>query len=234
MAFGRKKADDQLRVQLRGRLATTSRLADSEDLYSIFHSTAVYLGFDNGTLGLWGMNFAELTSQVQGLDVIAEFQVSPLVYSTEIVPQLLKCADISLMRIGNFELFEIEVTCVPGKAQNMTSRLSSSLGFFRALVPTKPVQALASLNWYSGARLKESDLAKLLSESNIEPFGIELISDPAIDSIDQNSFPSLGNATASVTLPDCSLDCVGWLVSFLISSLAFARAKDIIVLLELE
>ncbi len=209
-------------------------LGDDEDLYSIFRSTATYLGFDNGTLGLWGMNFAEHNSISSGLDVVAEFQVGPWVHSTEIFPQFLKCVEISLMQLGKFELAEVEATCAPGIAQNMTNRLSSSLGLFRALIPTKPVQARASLNWYFDAKHKVPDLAKLYSEYHIEPFRIELESDPTIDKSNRLSLPRRGHVTAAAVLPELSLDCVGWLVSFLISSLVPARAEDITVLLELE
>lgn len=235
MTFGRKikKADDQLLLQLRGRLAATPGLVDGEDLYSTFHSTAVYLGFDNGTLGLWGMNYAELASLGSGSDSIAEFQVSPLANATEIVPQLFKCAETSLACFGDFELETVEVNCAPGKAQNMSSRLSGSLGLFRAFVPAQSVQARARLNWYSDAKLQESDLEKLFSESNIDPFEIELDFEPTSGRTDMQSPPRRGRATAALTLPACSLDCAGWLVSFLISSLAPVGAEDITVLLEL-
>ena len=234
MAIRREKADDQLSVQLRGKLAKTPHFADGEDLYSIFYSTAAYLGFDNGTLGLWGMNFARLQSLCSGLDVIAEFQVGPLLHSTELIPQFFKCADMSLMRLVKFELAKVEVKCEPGRARNMTSRLSSSLGLFRALVPTRPVRSLASLIWHSDANLQELDLAKLYSESDIEPFEIVLESDPTFDRSDRLPLPRRRHATATVILPELSLNCVGWIVSFLISSLAPVRAEDITVLLELE
>ena len=241
------------------------------DLYGIFCSTAVYLGFGRTsgrigyygvssksaravrtllrfeqwklrkteirTNGLWGMNFAGFL-QLDPI-AIAEFQVGlnsndagENMSSDAAIPQFFQCAEISLARFGKFEPKKIELTYAPGEAREM-SRLISSLNLFCSYDPTQKVSVRAQLDWHADPNDPELDLELNFTRLHIDPFKVEFENEPSQGKAEANSPLSPFHLTATATMPEFSLNCVGWLVSFLISGLAPTGARDIIVRLEL-
>lgn len=101
------------------------RVADEEDLYSVFSARAHLMGWSStlrggsppdaaepsSLSGLWGMNDAELTAG-HGTPRIGWAQVGleAGVDATAALPPLLQCLDDALRRFGNVELTALQVT----------------------------------------------------------------------------------------------------------------------------
>lgn len=221
-----------------------------QDLYGVFRSTAEYLGFDSevrhtawdgitysNAEGLWGMNYAgflQLHPQA-----IAEFQVSlnedfagENSRSSGAVPQFFHCADISLARFGVFEPSKIEITYEPGEARCILSRLIGSLSRFSTHDPAHAASVRASVDWHADPNLPALDLESSFTSLRSDRFRVEFESQPTQREAEVASPLSRYHLTATAIVPEFSLDCVGWLVSYLISGLAPAGARDIRVRLE--
>ena len=189
------------------------------------------------TIGLWGMNFAGFL-QLDPI-AIAEFQVGlnskdagENMSSDGAIPQFFQCAEISMARFGKFEPKKIELTYAPGEARGM-SRLIGSLGLFRACDPAQTVSTQVQLDWYADPAHSELDLEMNFTRILISPFRVEFENEPSQGKAEAASPLSPFHLTATATLPEFSLNCIGWLVSFLISGLAPTGAKDVRVRLEL-
>lgn len=221
------------------------------DLYGVFHSTAEYLGFDSSVRhkakdghtytnrdGLWGMNLAGFL-QLDPI-AIAEFQVGlnsdfagENSRSSGAIPQFFHCAETSLARFGIFEPKKIELTYEPGEARWNLFCLLDSLGLFRSYDSTHTVNVRAQLDWHADPNNPELDLELNFTRRPIDPFRVEFENQPSRGKAEATSPLSPFHLTATATLPEFSLNCIGWLVSFLISGLAPTGARDIRVRLEL-
>ena len=171
---------------------------------------------------------------------IAEFQVglnSNFVgensRSSGAIPQFVQCAGMSLARFGKFEPKKIELTYEPGEARWMLYRLIDSLNLFCSYDPTQATQVQVTLNWHADPNHPELDLELNFTRRPIDPFRVEFENQPTHGKADATSPLSPFHLTATATVPEFSLNCIGWLVSFLISGLAPSGARDIRVRLEL-
>ncbi len=261
---GLGKPDETLHLRLEGSLEGVPGLTwheeldedghgeelHGQDLYSVFRSTAVYLGFDSSVRhkakdghtyaipdGLWGMNFAGFLQ----LDptAIAEFQVGlnsnfagENSCSSGAVPQFFHCAETSLARFGIFEPKRMELTYDPGEARRNLFRLIDSLGLFLSYDSTHSVKVRTQLDWHADPNNPESDLELNFMRRPIDPFTVEFENEPTQRGAEATSPLSPFHLTATATAPEFSLNCMGWLVSFLISGLAPTGARDITVRLE--
>lgn len=261
---GLLKPDETLYLRLEGSLEGVAGLTwheerdedghgeelHGQDLYSVFRSTAEYLGYDTDVRhtakdgitygvgdGLWGMNFAGFLQLHP--TAIAEFQVGlnrnfagENSRCSGAIPQFFQCAGMSLERFGVFEPRKIELTYEPGEARWMLSRLISSLGLFRSHDPAHTASVRVHLGWHADPNDPELDLEFSFTSRPIDPFRVEFENQPTQGKAEAGPPLSPFHLTATATMPEFSLNCIGWLVSFLISGLAPAGAKDIRIRLE--
>lgn len=224
------------------------------DPYWVFDATAEYLGFGHVYGSLWGMNFAEFLALNAGdnknsdgtAGVLFDFQVGLNSHAKMVIPQFIKCADISISRYGTFSPETVVLTYAPGEASDATNRLTSSFAFLPMHHSVQDVQILARLNWHSDAPVAAGDFLSVPPALADHDFpitidNVNLESELRLDLTGRLSEPyawycrpsRLRQAAATVTMPDFSLDCAGWLAAFCVSSLVRFEAEYIRVQLDL-
>lgn len=243
---------ETLKLRLVGQMKLSSLIKDFEedteddieDLYSVFYAIAAYLGFghesarggDAQVPRMWHMNYAEISSPHSDSTTEVEFQVGLIDCPNLVVPQFFKCAEMSLSRLGIFQPDLVELTYSPGKAKYMENRLFLGNWLLPMYDSLNCTRSRMSLIWHSNIKMSYSDIIKKMPLWDDLPFVLTYM--PKTSAARHEWFTpyrsSTGkqSASAMVDVPEFSFDCLGWLVSYIISSLASVGAEDIGIRLE--
>ena len=246
--FGRKsdRVFETLRMCIRGRLTepdSTIGTEEETDLYFAFRSIASYLGLGYGGSrdhatppGDWAMNYAEFVQPPNALETTVEFQVGIIDNSKLVIPQFVKCAEMSLAFFGVLKPTVIELTYSPGQAKDMQERLSDGRDLLPDYNEAESVQFLLELDFYSPAPIAVREFKALMPKWDSLPFRMSIESDKECvtpdDYVRGTRTSSRSHITATVSMPDFSFDCVGWIISCCVSSLAPIEATDIRIRLD--